>query len=142
VDRQWQDADQLGRFEDADAVTAAGVDDDLARPEGADLGQTAHQAGQRVVGNREEDEVHVGDDLGHVADRDVRKEVRGPRPGLLADGSDRGHLVAGAVEGGAQDRTDLARADDAHREPRRVVLARRAVVCAHDGRTYPGRMGR
>ena len=141
MDRQRQHADQLGRFEDADAVTAAGVDDDLPGAEGADLGQAAHQARQGVVGDGEEDEVHLGDDLGHVADRYAREEVRGPRPGLLAHGGDRGHLVAGAVEGGAQDGADPARADDAHREPRRVVLARRVVECAHDGRTYPGRMG-
>ena len=138
---QRQDADELGGFEDADAVAAAGVDDDLTGPERADLGQAAHQAGQRLVGNGEQDEV---DALMTTWARQgsVRPgAVRGARPRLLADRRDRGHLVAGAMQGGTQDGTDPARADDAHGEPRRVVLARRAVECAHDGRTYPGRMG-
>ena len=98
------------------------MDDDLPGAEGAHLGQSAHQAGQRLVGHGEEDEVDVLDDLRHVKDRYARKEVGGPRPGLLAHRGDRGHLVAGAMERGAQDRADPARADDAHREPRRVVL--------------------
>ena len=45
--------------------------------------------------------------------------------------------MAGAVEGSTQDGTDPACADHAHREPRRVVLARRVVECAHDGRNLP-----
>jgi hypothetical protein len=45
------------------------------------------------------------------------------------------------MECGTEDGTDPPRADDADGETRWAVLARRAVVCAHDGRTYPGRMG-
>ncbi len=141
VEGQREDPDELGGFEDADAVTAAGVDDDLTRPEGADLGQSAHQAGQRLLGHGEQDEADVLDDLLGVEDRDAREQLGGARQRLLADRRHRGHLVARTMERGTEDGADPARAHDPHREPRRAVLVPRAVVCAHDARTYPGRMG-
>ena len=141
MEGQGQDADELGGFEDADAVAAAGVDDHLTGPERADLGQSADQAGQRLLGHSEQDEVDVLDDLRDVADGDGREQLGGARQRLLADRRHRRDLVTRAMERGTEDGADPARADDPHGEPRWAVLARRAVVCTHDGRTYPGRMG-
>ena len=136
MERQGEDTDELGRFEDTHAVATAGVDDDLSRPEGADLGQAADQARQRLVRDGDEHEVDVGDDLRDVADSGTGKQVGGAGAGLLADRGERRHGVARPVERGAEHGPDPACADDPHAEPRRAVLAGGGVECAHVARTY------
>ena len=56
--------DPLRRLEDADAVAAARVHDDLPGAPGVDSGEALDQPGQLVIGNGDEHEVSGGAHLG------------------------------------------------------------------------------
>ncbi len=141
VHGERENTEPSGRLEYADAVAPARVDHHLTRPEGADRGQAGDQPGKGLVGDGEQHEVGGTDDLGHVEQGYAGEQVGGPGQGRLAHGSHRHDPVTGPVESRAEDGADAPGTDDAHREPRRVLVAALpACLSTHGGEpTAPAR---
>ena len=116
MQRQRQDAGPLGGREDGEAVRAGGVEGELAGPPGAGLGEAGDQAGERVVGDGEHDEVGGGDDLVGGEQRDAGQQAGGALGGGGGEAGGGDDVVSGGGERGAEDGADTAGADDAHAE--------------------------
>ena len=106
------------RLKDGDAVDAGGVDDDLARMEGAGGRQPGHELGKRVVRDREQHELDGADDLPDRQDRYAGKQGRCPLQRPLAHRGDTDDAVPGLTQRRAQDGADPAGTDDPDAEAR------------------------
>ena len=108
--------------EEADPVAARGVDDDLPGLPRAGGGEPGHQRGQVVVGDRQQQQLGLGDDLLDGAHGDAGQQGGGAGPGGLADAGDRDDAVPGPLQRGPQHGADPAGADDADPQSGRPVL--------------------
>jgi hypothetical protein len=123
VQRERQRALLGGGGEHADAVRAARVHDDLARAQRPGGHEPADHAGERVVGQGEQDEVGAGDHLVGGQERDAGQELLRAAHGFLGHSGRGDDRVAGAGEGGAEHRADATGGDHADRKARRSVHA-------------------
>ena len=103
------DARRARRRQHVDPEPARRVHDDLARLPRAHVRQTAHQVRQRVVGDREQDQLRAADHLGDVQHGDARQQRRRALAGRLRDRRHRHHRVARAAQRAAEHRADPAR---------------------------------
>ncbi len=103
--------------QDACPVPPGRVDEQLARPYGAGLGQALDQRGQDVVGDRQQHQVGAGQHLGRLHQRNIGEQGRGAAAGGVGDAGHGDRAVPGELEGRGEGGADPARADDADREP-------------------------
>ena len=124
-----------GRGEDVDAVRAAGVDDDLARPQRVGGGEAADHAGERVVRQGEQHEVGAADHLVRREERHAGQQFLGALHGLLGHTGGGDDRVAGTREGGTEHRTDAAGGDHPDGKARRPVHAASPLLDENDDRS-------
>ncbi|GAA3535853.1 hypothetical protein AFL01nite_08200 [Aeromicrobium flavum] len=99
-------------------MATAGVGDEPART--GVRSQLGHDAGERVVGHRHDDDLGTRHDLGGLEHGDVGEQrldaqLRGGRTTADAD-----EMVTGSLEPGGEDSTDTAGADHTHAGVRHV----------------------
>ena len=113
MERDRAGADRGGRLEHGQAVAAGGVHDVLAGVDRAAGREHGDDVGQHVVGDGQQQQVAGAGDRGGLLGRDAGQQRGDPAArgvGLTGGGDD---LVAGAAEGGGEDGSDPAGADDA-----------------------------
>lgn len=92
------------------------MDEQLARPYGAGLGEAFDQAGQRVVGDGQQHELGPCEDLGGGHQRDVGEQRGCPAHGCVGDARHGDRAVPGELQRRGEGGADPARADDADGE--------------------------
>lgn len=97
-------------------VPPGGVDEQLARPYGAGLGEALDQRGQHVVGDGQQHELGAGQHLGGLHHGHVGEQLGGAAPGGVGDTGHGDRAVPGELEGCGEGGSDPARPDDADRE--------------------------
>ena len=124
--------------EDRRAIAAGGMHHELSGLPGARGAQPGDQTGQHVVGDRQQDQLGPRDDLLHGRDGYAGQQRRRPLPGLLADARDGHQAVTRLLEGGTEDGTDPAGADDADVEPGGSLRRHRQVTHARNASAFRG----
>src|ERR1035441_4824369 len=87
-----------GRLKDSQAVTAAGMREQAARQIRAGRCEPGDKAGQRVIGDRQQHKISLGDHLSRLPDRHGRQVLPDPPDRCLRDGGCGRDPVAGPAE--------------------------------------------
>ena len=120
MDGQRQGADPSCGREDVRAVPARRVRHELARVDGAGVDESGDQAGEDVVRHGEQDEVGVGDHLGHRQHGHAGKQGVCPEPGHVGHRGDADDVVTGPPQRRTEDGAHASGPHDPDAQPRRM----------------------